>query len=202
MKQIKENIETELIEKKSKFLTSLIHVKTIEDVNFHLKEIKKTHPNARHYCYAYILDNQNIQKSNDDGEPKGTAGVPILEVLKHHNLTNVLCVVTRYFGGVLLGKGGLIRAYQGGASSALKKASFYEEAFKSVYTISIPYSLYDSLKHYLTTKAVIVNETFSENIVLEFYFLKGNINKLLTKFANQIKLITERKELIKIDLQK
>lgn len=200
MKQIKENILTEITEKKSKFLTSLIHVETIDDVNFHLKEIKRLNPNARHNCYAYILDNQNIQKSNDDGEPKGTAGVPILEVLKHYNLTNVLCVVTRYFGGVLLGKGGLIRAYQSGASSALKKASFYEEALKSVYLISIPYSLYDSLKHYLNTKAVIINETFLEDILLEFYFLKGNIEKLQTKFTKQITLIDEKTKLIKIDL--
>lgn len=200
MKQIKENILTEITEKKSKFLTSLIHVETIDDVNFHLKEIKRLNPNARHNCYAYILDNQNIQKSNDDGEPKGTAGVPILEVLKHYNLTNVLCVVTRYFGGVLLGKGGLIRAYQSGASSALKKASFYEEALKSVYLISIPYSLYDSLKHYLNTKAVIINETFLEDILLEFYFLKGNIEKLQTKFSKQITLMDEKTKLIKIDL--
>lgn len=202
MKQIKGNIETELIEKKSKFLTFLLHVETIDEVNFHLKEIKKQHPNANHHCYAYILDNQNVQKSNDDGEPKGTAGIPILEVLKHHNLTNVLCVVTRYFGGVMLGKGGLIRAYQSSAVYALKKASFYKEAYKSIYTISLTYSLYDSLKYNLTDKAVIIKETFLEEIIIDFYFLKGTIEKLQTKFSNQLKIINEKTELIKIDLQK
>ncbi len=202
MKQLKENIVTEFIEKKSKFITFLSVVKSIDDVNDTLKEIKKLHPNARHHCYAYILDGQNIQKSNDDGEPKGTAGVPILEVLKHHDLTNVLCVVVRYFGGVLLGKGGLIRAYKNSASTALKKASFFEEALKTIYTISIPYPLYDTLKHYLENNAIILTETFLEEVILEFYFLKGNFSKLNTKFPKKINLIKETNKLIKISLEK
>ncbi|HHT39694.1 MAG: YigZ family protein [Acholeplasmataceae bacterium] len=199
MNHLKETITTELIIKKSRFLTFLIPVQTIEEINNHLREIKKNHFHAAHHCYAYLLDDQLIQRSNDDGEPKGTAGIPILEALKQYNMTDVLCVVTRFFGGILLGKGGLIRAYQSACLSALKKASFYKEAFKDIFKITLPYPLYDSLKYYLGEQAIIIKETFLEDITLELYFTSGSSEDLLTTFPNDITIEKIKTAIVKID---
>lgn len=199
MKYLKEKVTIELIEKKSRFITSLIPVNTIEEVNEELKFIKKTNFGANHNCYAYILDNQFTQKSNDDGEPKGTAGIPILEALKQYEMTNVLCVVTRYFGGVLLGKGGLIRAYMNSTLEALKKASFYKETLKNIYEVKVPYPLFDTLKFNLENIAVILNEEFLEHIIITFYFNIGSIEELVSKFNNEITVIKTYPKLIKTD---
>lgn len=112
------------IEKKSRFIGSIKYCSTEEEAIDFIKEIKTKYPDARHHTYAYIIgENKGIQRYSDDSEPQGTAGIPILEVLKKEDLTNVCIVVTRYFGGVLLGKGGLIRAYTKGANIALNTLS-------------------------------------------------------------------------------
>ena len=123
---IKDTVENTIIIQKSEFITRLFRVNNIDEVNLKLQEIRKKHYDAKHNCYAYILgDNQEIQKASDDGEPQKTAGFPMLDVLKKNNLTNILAITTRYFGGILLGSGGLIRAYSSSVSEALKKAVFY-----------------------------------------------------------------------------
>ena len=107
---IKENLENKIIINKSIFITKLIKIKNVNDFNEKMKEIKNEYKYATHYCYAYIID--NYKKESDDGEPKGTAGIPIIETLDKFKLNYVLCVVIRYFGGIKLGAGGLIRAYR------------------------------------------------------------------------------------------
>ena len=109
MKSIKFNIENEFIIKKSKFITKLYFVTSEIEIKNILDENKTEYKDATHICYAYILN--NVERFNDDSEPSGTAGMPILNVLKNNNLNNVLCIVIRYFGGIKLGAGGLIRAY-------------------------------------------------------------------------------------------
>ena len=103
--------EDKFEEKRSKFTGRLWHVETAEEAVAKIKEMRETYWDATHNCYAYILREGNVMRYSDDGEPQGTAGMPILEVLRHENLTDCVCVVTRYFGGILLGTGGLVRAY-------------------------------------------------------------------------------------------
>ena len=121
MKIIEKNLETYIIEKKSKFISNIIYVNSIHEAEEKLKQIKKKYYDAKHNCYAYrIMEGENIlERSSDDGEPSGTAGKPILDVLTKHNLNFVLAIVVRYFGGIKLGAGGLIRAYSKCISSCL-----------------------------------------------------------------------------------
>lgn len=117
MNTIKETIENTLIIKNSRFITIIYNINDINDIDKYLKLVKDKYKDATHYCYAYILPN-NI-KCSDDGEPGGTAGKPILDVLTKHNLNFILAIVVRYFGGIKLGAGGLIRAYSKCISSCL-----------------------------------------------------------------------------------
>ena len=129
MKTIKSNIENEIEIKNSKFITKIYKTGKEEILDI-LEKIKKEHPKATHYCYAY--NSKNYKKSSDDNEPTGTAGKPILNVLEKEELENVLVVIIRYFGGIKLGAGGLIRAYTKATTEALKKAIYQEiqESYK------------------------------------------------------------------------
>lgn len=124
MKSIRSNLYQPLEIKRSIFHAYCYKVDSIDMVHAYLDDLKLMHPDANHHCYAYILDNQNVQKYEDDGEPSNTAGLPIIEALKRHDLTDVLCVVVRYFGGIKLGGGGLIRAYAKSTSKVLEHAVF------------------------------------------------------------------------------
>ncbi len=190
MYYLKNKVEDEVIINKSRFITYLIPTETIDEVNDELLKIKKLHYNATHHCYAYILDSQNIQKSNDDGEPAGTAGMPILQVLINNNLDNILCVVVRYYGGILLGKGGLIRAYSGSPSEALKKASLYKKAVRTLYEIVVDYSTYEKVNHYLINNATIKDTYYTENVKVTFYLNDDNIDAFLDYFNHQIEVVT------------
>lgn len=127
MKYLEKQVENEIIIKKSRFITILYCVNKKEDIDICIKDSKKRYPKATHYCSAYVLgENANYTQSSDDGEPSGTAGVPMLEVLKKELVSNILAISVRYYGGIQLGSGGLIRAYSSSVSKTLKKASFYK----------------------------------------------------------------------------
>ena len=181
---------------KSRFITNLIPVNSVMDANDELSLIKKEHYSATHNCFAYVINEQMNQKMSDDGEPSRTAGFPILDTLLSHNLDNVLCVVTRYYGGIKLGVGGLIRAYKSATLEAIKKASFYREESKQVYESIIPYTLYDSFSHYVKDKAVLLNEDFTHNVNVKFYLLEINIDDLIDHFHGQLNI--NKKEIIKV----
>jgi|SRR5690554_6897981 len=198
MKQIQERVVSELEIKKSKFITNLIPVKSVTEAENELKLLKKEHYTATHNCYAYVINEQLNQKMSDDGEPSRTAGFPILDTLLNNDLDNVLCVVTRYYGGIKLGKGGLIRAYKAAALEAIKKASFYTEETKQVYKTIIPYTLYDIFSHAIKDKAVIISEDFGVDVTVIFYLLTGDVKALKTQFHGQLDLI--EKEIIKVQL--
>lgn len=120
MRTVRRSGEHELAVKRSRFLCALARVTTEEEARAVLRERRRQHHEARHHCFAYVLgDDGRTQKSSDDGEPAGTAGVPILEVLRRNDITNTVAVVSRYFGGILLGAGGLARAYSGAVAEAL-----------------------------------------------------------------------------------
>ncbi|MBM7452855.1 putative YigZ family protein [Acholeplasma morum] len=166
MKYIQFPIQNELIIDKSRFITNIYPVKSLEDVLAILSETRKTHRDANHNCYAYILNEGKEVKASDDGEPSKTAGVPILEVLKHHELTDCLCVVTRYFGGVKLGAGGLIRAYSNSTSKALEQAVFFKKELRKKLELNLSYPLYDGFMHHFKDNMEIVEQSFKENITL------------------------------------
>lgn len=148
MKTIRANNHWEIIEKKSQFICYLYRIKSEEEAQEYIKKIKKEHHKARHHCYAYILDDF-ISRSSDDGEPSGTAGIPILETLKQMELKETLAIVVRYFGGIKLGTGGLIRAYREATSHAIKKTGIVKIVEKQIIQLKIDYNLNDKLNYFL-----------------------------------------------------
>ena len=173
MHSIKESIENTIIIKKSKFITKLIKVNSIDEVNKYLEEIKKEFKDSTHICYAYIVNGQ--EKCVDDGEPSGTAGLPILNILKKNNLTNVLAIVIRYFGGIKLGAGGLVRAYSNSVNDTLKLTEIIE--LEEGYLVELEFS-YDQVKlvDYILNDKTIINKEYNDNIVYSFYLNKDELN--------------------------
>lgn len=172
MYSIKENIENINIIKKSKFITKLYSINNIEEINNILNELNKNYKDATHICYAYILN--GLEKCSDDGEPSGTAGLPILNILKKNNLTNILAVVIRYFGGIKLGAGGLVRAYSNSVNDSLKSTNIIE--LEEGYLIELEFN-YDQVKliDYMLNDKKIINKKYNDNIIYEFYL---NSNEL------------------------
>ena len=132
--------EDSFVEKRSKFYGRLWHVESADEAVARIKECREKYWDATHNCYAYILREGNTMRYSDDGEPGGTAGMPMLEVLRHEGLVDVCCVVTRYFGGILLGTGGLVRAYTEGAKIAVAAAGVQRMSLYSVLLIACGYN--------------------------------------------------------------
>ena len=169
-----DNINTIIINK-SKFIALTYHIDNINEINNLLDKIKKEYKDATHYCYAYILDNN--EKANDDGEPTGTAGLPILNVLKKENLNHVLCIVIRYFGGIKLGAGGLIRAY----SNATKEVIITKKYHKGyLIKIDIDYSNIKQIEYQLNN-SIIIEKNFNENPYYIVKITKEDLDKLNIK---------------------
>ena len=168
-KTIKENVSAELVEKKSKFIADIFYVTSREEAEEVIKQVKKKYHDARHNCYAYriITADGIIEKSSDDGEPSGTAGAPILTILSKNNLANTLVVVTRYFGGILLGTGGLVKAYSGACGLALEEAEIIEKEIADIYEIEIGYTDINKFKHYAKNNEILIlKEEYLTEIVL------------------------------------
>ena len=154
----------EYIINKSRFITYLIPVKSVDEVNNHINEIKNKYKDATHHCYAYIID--NVKRFNDDGEPGGTAGMPILNVIESNNLNYVLAVVVRYFGGIKLGAGGLVRAYSKSVTEVLLKADL-KNIIKGA-KLRLKFN-YDKVK-FIDNKLKdieIINKEFNESIIYD-----------------------------------
>lgn len=159
--------ENTIIIQKSEFICRAIRVNNIDEVNNKLNEIRKKHYDATHNCYAYILgENQDIQKASDDGEPAKTAGAPMIDVLKKKKLTNILVVVTRYFGGILLGAGGLVRAYSSSVSECLKSVKIYEAKLQKRFILTTSYSGYNTILNVLP-KINIINVSYQKDVIIE-----------------------------------
>ena len=179
----------ELIEKNSKFVALLYKINTA-DISAILETVKKEYPDATHYCYAYIAG--NIKKSSDDGEPSGTAGTPILKVLESNDLTNTLCIVVRYFGGIKLGANGLIRAYTKSAANALKEVTLKELQAGYNINLTFPYQMVKEVD-YLLKDIKINKKTFNDiityNIDINEEFLETIKNHQLDyEIINHIKI--------------
>lgn len=179
--------KNELIINRSRFITLYYQVNSLIEVNDKIKKAKLEYKDATHYCYAYIIDN-NI-KASDDGEPSGTAGLPILNILKKENLDHVLCIVIRYFGGIKLGAGGLVRAYSNAAKNGLK-VKVLQKGF--LVRISFDYSKIKEID-YLLNESIIVNKDFFESPIYEVNITIDNFNKIKDKLnkISKVKIINE-----------
>lgn len=159
---------------KSKFICYMKHIETEAEFKEYLNTIKKKHYDATHVCSAFISN--NIKRSNDDGEPSGTAGAPILNVLEKNNLNEMCALVVRYFGGIKLGAGGLIRAYSNAVSECLNKGTLVENTEYPKYELTLNYEQANKVEHYIKNNTVLLNTIYDENITFEFAL--DNIIKL------------------------
>ncbi len=184
MLSIKENITKELIINKSRFITFLIKIKKEEEVLKELDYLKEKHPGATHYCYAYICG--NIKRFYDDGEPSGTAGMPILSVLENHNLNYILAIVIRYFGGKKLGANGLIRAYRGVVNNCLKDTKIIELTPGLKIKIKFKYENQNKIDHFLKNSRIIKKD-YDEFIHYTFLISDNNYHNI----DKQLSLITD-----------
>ncbi len=181
---VSEAAEASFIEKRSEFIGYIAPVKTDEEaVNF-INTIKAKHRKAKHNVYAYILRKDNISRYSDDGEPQGTAGVPVLDVLQKRGLTDVCVVVTRYFGGILLGGGGLVRAYSHAASLACDAAHTMDMCLCHRLKICTDYGMYGKLTYILPNfETITVNSDFADSVTLELLVLSEKLSALISEIT-------------------
>lgn len=189
MNTITTQVQESITINKSEFIGTIIPIKDQLDANDKLNEIRKKYSDATHNCYAYIYGkNGEYAKNSDDGEPSQTAGVVIYNVLQKNNLTNVLCVVTRYFGGIKLGAGGLVRAYTQATTSALAKAEILEIIEYATIKITLNYQYLNQVLMELDRiKAKITNKLFLEDIEITFVMPKSNQESLTSSLINLTK---------------
>ena len=176
--------QTEIIIRRSRFLTHCAHTPGMEAARAFVEQIRTKHADATHNCWAYIIRDGAVRFS-DDGEPGGTAGMPMLQVLQREGLFNVVCVVTRYFGGILLGAGGLVRAYTKGAKIAVDAAG---KSMKRVWTavyVPCPYPFYERVKLEAAAFGGILRRTdFGAEVELELLFPEGQVSAFLEKLTD------------------
>lgn len=166
---IKNDVSHEVIIQKSRFICDCFRVETEKEALERLAAVKKKYPDATHHCYAYSVGLEAVYKRHsDDGEPSGTAGMPILSVIEQNGLRGVLAVVTRYFGGVKLGAGGLVRAYSKACSEAVAAAGKVKMILSATGEIAIDYNFYNTIERFIRNSGdtVIVNTVYGENIVI------------------------------------
>ena len=197
---IKENVESEITVKKSKFICNLIKVESQIEAENKIKEIKKKYHDARHNCIAYrVIENEQIiEKSSDDGEPGGTAGLPILNVLENVELTNILAIVVRYFGGIKLGTGGLIRAYGGTTNEAIKSTKIYDFINYQKYQLILDYSLSNKIDYFISSNTIILSKEYQEEVRYIFLCNDNNILDKINEYTKGNKLIHQGEEYIEV----
>ena len=177
-----EKLEEEIVEKKSKFIATLFYVTSEEQAQEIIKKIKKQYYDARHNCFAYRVMTEGgvVERFSDDGEPSGTAGGPMLNILAKNNLCNVLVVVTRYFGGILLGTGGLVRAYSDATVKVIDTATLANETFGLKVEVAIDYNGLELLKYYCKNNNInIVDTVYEDNIKCYLELTNEELNDLL-----------------------
>lgn len=180
MYKIEKNITKEYIIQKSRFICLLINVNNIEEIQESLNNVKKEYKKASHYCYAYILS--GLEKCSDDKEPQGTAGIPILNILKKKQLNNILCIVVRYFGGIKLGAGGLIRAYQNSVLHCFEDVNIIDEKKYIKYQIIFDYDKLKNIEYILKDQNTI-EKNFDDKISFTVEIDNEDIINLLKEKA-------------------
>ena len=198
---IRELTEASFIEKRSEFIGYLCPVKTNDEAVEFVNAVKAKHRKAKHNVYAYILRDNNITRYSDDGEPQGTAGMPVLDVLQKNGLTDICCVVTRYFGGILLGGGGLVRAYSHAAAIAIEAADIMHMNMCTVCDITVSYDLYGKISYILPEFGVkMLKEDFGDTVKLSLCVKQELFEPMRKKLVDatgdraEIEVIDERFE--------
>lgn len=198
VKRIYEGKSAEITEKKSRFIAHIFDIENEEQANDYINKVKKQYWDARHNCYAYVCGESNeVMRFSDDGEPSGTAGKPILEVIAGAGVKNCLAVVTRYFGGTLLGTGGLIRAYQSATKAGLEESVIVDVMTGKKRSLVTDYNNVGKLQYMCAASNVsIINTEYSENVQMELIIEESGYNafvKQLTEgFAGSIELVGEQ----------
>ena len=188
MNSIQNTVQTEIVINKSTFYNFLYKVDTIEEAKSYLDNLRSKYPDANHHCYAYVIgENQEVQKYSDDGEPSKTAGQPMIEVLKKNDLTNVLIVSVRYFGGIKLGAGGLVRAYTKGASSCVVES---EPSFLTSFTtllVSIPFDLIGVCEKFIRDHYDLQDTTYDSKVNYTILLESTNVEQLTSSLTEKTK---------------
>ena len=197
---IEKNVTAEVVDKKSKFIANFIYVDDVIKAEQLIKKTRKKYFDARHNCIAYrIIENdQIIEKSSDDGEPSGTAGAPMLNILQKNNLANVLIIVTRYFGGILLGTGGLVRAYSDSLLKAIDQANIIKKCLGEELEVTLDYNAFENFKYYCKNNKInIINADYTESIVCRIEIEEDVKDKLLNDFNTKNIILKEIKTISK-----
>ena len=170
-KSIRNIIFHEIVIKKSRFITGLYPCQDVEQAKMYLKQHALRYPDASHHCYAYIIDSQ--ERANDAGEPSQTAGMPMLNVLQRQGLNHILAITTRYFGGIKLGAGGLVRAYSDSVAQALLEADIIETIPVALYEIRFSYSFSKKMDYFFQHEpTIIIKDKFYEDQVIYHCYIK------------------------------
>lgn len=203
---IKENSYDEFVEKKSTFITHLVRVTSEEEAREFIQKMKKKHYDATHVCSCYVVgDNNEITRANDDGEPSGTAGAPMLDVLVKNEIKNVCATVIRYFGGTKLGTGGLVRAYGGGVINALKNTTLVERKDALEIRLELDYSLNGKIEYEIEKTNFIVNNLeYTDKIIYTIYVMEEDYDSFQNWIANltngQFKILSTHEKQLKFDI--
>lgn len=195
---IKEHVQSEIVEKKSKFIANIFFVENVEEAENKIKETKKEYHDARHNCSCYrvIEEGKIVEKQSDDGEPSGTAGGPMLNILQKRDLVNVVAIVTRYFGGILLGTGGLVRAYSDATQNAIDSAEKNEIILGVEYEVKVDYSNLEKLKYYAKINNInIINIEFQNDILCTLQIANENEKQFLEDIEKKNLSIIEYKKI-------
>ncbi|WP_313992193.1 YigZ family protein [Gemella morbillorum] len=204
---IKENSYDEFVEKKSTFITHLVRVTSEEEAREFIQKMKKKHYDATHVCSCYVVgDNNEIIRANDDGEPSGTAGAPMLDVLVKNEIKNVCATVIRYFGGTKLGTGGLVRAYGGGVINALKNATLVERKDALEIRLELDYSLNGKIEYEIEKTNFIVNNLeYTDKIIYTIYVMEEDYDSFQSWIANltngQFKILSTHEKQLEFDIK-
>lgn len=183
-KTIAYDVESEIVEKKSRFIANIFYVESENEAEQKIKEIRKKYFDAKHHCFAYSIydKNQIISRFSDDGEPSGTAGSPMLNILNSENIKNVVVIVTRYFGGILLGTGGLLRAYTGSLQDAIAKAQIVNKDLGLIANAVVTYSDFEKLKYFFKNQGInIINEEYEQDVKVHFEITEEKYNYIMNK---------------------
>lgn len=186
-KTIAETAISEVIEKKSKFIAEAFYIETVEEAEEKIKEVRKKYYDAKHHCFAYSVctDNGNVDRFSDDGEPSGTAGAPMLNILNSQNLSNIVVIVTRYFGGILLGTGGLLRCYSEATKQALDSVEKVEKALGLIVKYIVSYEDLEKIKYYFKQEDIkIIDFNYAENVEISVEITEEKYQKMLENIKN------------------
>ena len=184
-KTVSRESETLLVEKKSKFISHVMPVDNEPDALAYLNKIRSQYPDARHNVYAYVIDENNIFRYSDDGEPSGTAGMPVLDTIRKAGLVDVVVVVTRYFGGTLLGTGGLVHTYSVSARQGLEASGIIVRMMCDVVSVSLDYNMAGKLQHKIASEGLLLEDTiYGENVELVICSLQEETERLISEITD------------------